>query len=167
MELKSNLSDQDFLRLSELYIDSFPPEERRPDDSMIPDVDSFVFYGISDKDELIGLLTLWRFDSFNYIEHFAVFPEKRNFGYGSKILGAVPTPVVLEVEPAEYGETAARRIEFYKRNGFRELNCDYSQPPYSAGQPSVRLRLMVKGELSIGTDEIIRTLHRNVYNVAI
>lgn len=150
-------------RLIQLYKDAFPPEERRPDSEIIPDDGRFCFFTIFDDDIEIGLLTLWRFESFCYIEHFAIFPELKSKGYGSEVLRLVDDPVVLEVEPGDVSRQAASRVEFYKRNGFRELDYDYVQPPYSPELSAVRLRLMARGNLQISAKEITAILHQEVY----
>lgn len=163
MELNICHTDAVFNRLAILYHDAFPPEERRPDNKMIPMRPEFGFYAVTDVGKTVGLLSMWQFNSFNYIEHFAIFPEMRNCGYGSRTLSLVPDPVILEVEPAEISHLAASRIEFYKRNGFRELDFDYVQPPYSPRLPEVRLRLMARGTLLVSPEEIAKTLHQEVY----
>lgn len=146
-------------KLLKLYEDAFPPEERRPRELMLPDDPAFNFYAVGDA----GLMTVWAFDGFKYIEHFAVYEHMRGSGIGSEVLSALPGVVVLEVEPAESGEMARRRIEFYRRNGFELLDVDYVQPPYAAGLDAVPLRLMVRGELPCPVEDVVRTLHSRVY----
>lgn len=165
MYLTESITEQEFNMLQELYVDSFPPEERRPTEAIIPsDSPEFAFYAIKeDSGSLLGLISLWRFAGFNYVEHFAINTSARNSGLGSKVLALIPEPIVLEVEPAESNPMAERRIGFYKRNGFRVLDHKYIQPPYSPGLSPVELRLMVKGDLSVSADEVEKTLHRRVY----
>lgn len=158
MELRKNIPLQEFSELLELYIDAFPPEERRPVDKMPPADPAFNFYAVGDA----GLLTAWEFPDFTYVEHFAVYPHMRGSGIGSEALAALNGTVVLEVEPPETGEMARRRIAFYERNGFRLLDVDYLQPPYSPGLPSVPLRLMVRGDLP-DVETAIFILHSRVY----
>lgn len=162
MELRKDIGAEEFGRLMELYVEAFPPEERRPLSQMPPADPAFTFYAVGDD---AGLLTAWRFPDFTYVEHFAVYPELRGHGIGSQALAALPGTVLLEVEPPECSEQARRRIEFYRRNGFRLLDVDYVQPPYSPGLPSVPLRLMVRGELE-DVEVAVFMLHSRVYGAA-
>lgn len=159
MNLRKNISETELKSLMELYEQAFPPEERRPADKMPPADSAFTFYAVGD----CGLLTTWNFGSFTYVEHFAIYPEKRGNGIGAKALQQLQGTVVLEVEPPESGDMARRRVDFYVRNGFRMLDFDYIQPPYAPGLSPVKLRLMVRGELSCSAGEVERTLHERVY----
>lgn len=163
MKLISELSSQQREQLIDLYIASFPPEERRPEGKMFPAAKSFRFCAIERNGQIVGLLSYWVFDAFNYIEHFAIIPELRGLGFGSDALQLLSDPIVLEVEPPESGVEAARRLQFYLRNGFRVLTKEYTQPPYSAGLSSVRLWLLVRGNLKVDVSEVITTLHQEVY----
>lgn len=146
-----------------LYEQSFPPEERR-DWSLLPvDNPAFSLMEVVDDDGVTGFITLWHFDGFAYVEHFAINPSRRGGGLGSQILSLLEGAVILEVEPAGSTPEAERRIGFYERNGFRLLDVPYVQPPYSAGMPELELRLMLRGEIA-DIDAAIKTIHKNVYN---
>lgn len=160
MKLRSDISEAEFEALMQLYVEAFPPEERRPLEEMPPADAAYRFYAIDG----CGLLSTWEFEDFTYIEHFAIRAELRGSGIGSAALAALRGNLILEVEPPHTGTTARRRIAFYKRNGFRLLNIAYVQPPYSKDLPSVELRLMVRGAIS-DIDAAIRTIHRRVYGV--
>ncbi|MDE6272132.1 MAG: GNAT family N-acetyltransferase [Muribaculaceae bacterium] len=161
MKLKEVLTE----KTRKLYREAFPPEERRQEDMMIVGDDRFHFLTLLDeKNAELGLLSLWSFPDFNYIEHFAIFPELRGNGLGSEALRLVSDPVILEIEPPESGPQAACRLEFYLRNGFRILDYDYVQPPYSPGFPSLPLLLMARGNIRRSPAEIAGILHRIVYN---
>ena len=115
----------------------------------------------------IGLLTTWTFDSFTYIEHFALSPEVRGRGYGSEALAMLiartEQPLILEAEPPT-DELTRRRIGFYERSGFTLYDYPYVQPAYTADSQPVPLCLM--GTLDtqdIMLDQVSRTLHREVY----
>ena len=73
---------------------------------------------------------------------------------------------MLEVEPPET-DIAARRIEFYKRNGFYFNNYDYTQPSMAVGQPSIPLRIMSFSR-PLSQAEFVQvkdTLYSGVYKV--
>ncbi|MDE6854772.1 MAG: GNAT family N-acetyltransferase [Muribaculaceae bacterium] len=166
---------QDWLSKAErLYLDVFPPEERRPwTDIAAPRLSDgprllFVASGAGVGD-FAGFVTLWDFGTFVYIEHFAIESSLRGHGTGAQVLALLrdmlARPIVLEAEPvSDDNPMAARRIAFYCRNGFALLDHDYVQPPYQAGLPSVPLRLM-STDAGISPAEVERVLHKRVYGV--
>lgn len=159
MKLKRITKREEMEQLLKLYVEAFPPEERRPLEQMPPDDEAFELYAIADD----GLLTAWKFDGYTYVEHFAVYPDKRDNGVGTKALAALSGPVILEVEPPESGEAARRRIAFYERNGFRQIDYDYMQPAYSPGLPTIPMKLMVRGTLPCSIATAVQTLRHRVY----
>ena len=117
---------------------------------------------------LCGLFSYWDFDSFYYLEHLATFPQLRNHRIGGKVLTHMeqhfPQLQLLEVEPPT-DEITRRRITYYERNGFRILNRDYLQPPYSRPSdenPGFPLWIMGRGTAG-NIEENIRTIHQEVY----
>lgn len=102
---------------------SLPPDEfRARDDQRRALVDpAFCPYVLVDAQEAVrGLVTVWDFDGFAFIEHLAVAPELRCGGLGSALLQDAfarrPKRFCLEVDPPETA-LARRRIAFYERNG--------------------------------------------------
>lgn len=165
------LSTDDAARagLRRLYEDSFPPEERRPWEALASLPEEFSVFGIVCGGTVCGLITIWRFEGeMAYIEHFAVDPAMRGSGIGASVLAAVrqtasPLPIILEVEPEGSTPEAARRLGFYRRNGFIDFpDFNYIQPPYSPGLPSVRLTLMAS-DSTMDLEAATRRLHRSVY----
>ncbi len=132
----------------ELYTSAFPEIERRDMEyhaqTML--LDEFHFEAILDKDQFIGILGWWSFDSLRFIEHLATDKSVRDRGYGKQILAELtaedPRPIILEVEhPTE--EMSVRRIGFYERSGFKLNQYDYSHPSYDVDSKEfVRLLLM-------------------------
>ena len=122
--------DEAFRKLTALYTEAFPVEERR------------------EIGQLAGLFVYWDFGSFYYLEHLAVFAEMRNKKIGQQILDWVKEQLqgvrLLEVEPAET-EMATRRIHYYERNGYRILDRNYLQPPYVKGGKDFPLWVMGNG----------------------
>lgn len=156
----------------ETYLSSFPIEERRPLDSiarLMAEEHRFCAYALLHDGHFAGLLTCWTFDSFIYIEHFAIAPTLRSGGYGTMALrsfmNAQKLPIVLEAEPAT-DDLSARRIAFYERNGFVAYDYDYYQPPYAPDRQGIALRLMgTMPQKTACPDLMARTLHREVYGV--
>ncbi len=162
-----------FARLLTLYTASFPSAERRPNDKLsMMTMDTTLpmkANAIKLDDEFVGLVNFWEFDDFLYIEHFAVSHHVRGLGLGSKVLNIIKSnyskPVVLEIEMPESSPIAARRMDFYRRNGFRPIwDFKYVQPPYSPGLPQLRLLLMSTD--NVDPQVVSDTLHSQVYGVS-
>lgn len=164
----TQVNDPDLSRLMDLYILSFPEEERRDEKQlfrMIETVPEMSFNAVEENGELCGLSIFWDLGEFYYMEHLAVFPEMRNRKIGQQILdywkNHLPKLQILEAEPAV--ETmAVRRIGFYERNGFQVIYKDYVQPSYRKEEDSCPLWIL-------GTDphpdiqECIRMIKEKVY----
>lgn len=169
----NNTDYNDWEKWIAIYQSSFPIEEQRPLDSIIHLIEKEQRYraeAILHDGQCIGLLTSWCFDTFIYIEHFAIASTSRSSGYGSMALrtfiDAQSLPIILEAEPPTE-EMAIRRIGFYERNGFVLYAYDYYQPPYMPDCQEIPLRLMgtISEEEEARPDKIARTLHREVYNI--
>ena len=160
----------------DIYIQSFPQDERR-DFSLIYELiekEKFSFFVIIDEQENnkpVGIISLWDFSNFAYIEHFAVKKNLRNKGYGSKILDIIKENthklIIIEVEPSNSVD-AIRRINFYKRKGFTIVDEKYTQPSYSPGRKAISMQLMITANDSFqqfSIKEIISVLYHNVYKI--
>lgn len=165
--------DQAYAFVENLWHESFPESERREDGFQRHNVDhnvAFTCYLIAEDTLQIGLITIWQFESFAYVEHLATSPLVRNKGYGRRIMEALQKQfrgiIVLEVEkPVD--EMSRRRIGFYERCGFRLCERDYVQPPYRKGGESLPMFLMYAGTDDIAADfESIRDeIYEKVYGV--
>ena len=158
----------------DLYEDSFPLDERRVFEinfEMIEtkNFDFFVVIDSSESPKPIGIISLWYFRDYIYIEHFAIDKKERLKGYGKEviknIIDGIKMPIIIEVEPPN-DIISEKRIEFYKGLGFDLLNYHYTQPPYSKEKNPIELNIMVydKNLLAIKPiDEIVKEIHRVVY----
>lgn len=167
-----NIDNLDFAK--KVYNSSFPENERR-DFSLIPNLitqeqGAFDFMVIEDNSKPIGILGIWEFEDFIFIEHIAVEKSQRNKSYGKNIMNYLinqySKPIVLEVEPPKE-EDSIRRIKFYTRVGFRFLNIDYLQPPYVKNNPMLEMYLLIYSTekyLELIPSRIIKTIHSRVYN---
>lgn len=153
-----------------IYEDSFPIEERRGWENLKSLLygghEFFKAYAIFHDSQFVGFITSWVFPEAVYIEHFATDAALRSSGIGSaalsQLIDSTSLPIVLEVEPAESGETAQRRIGFYRRLGFHDLpDYKYIQPPYSPDLPSIPMTLMVHGTLD--PDVARKRIYKHVY----
>lgn len=151
------------------YEKTFPEDERRSKEQFLdlaenPDV--FVFL-IKNKDETIGYCVIWELSNFYFLEHFEVFEEFRNQKFGEKILESLQEKfekMILETEPDSLSEIAARRLQFYQRNGFEIVEKNYLQPSYGEGKSSLHLFLMANFEPE-NVETLIQEIHKIVYEI--
>lgn len=159
----------DFDKMFEIMEKSFPEDERRPKNEQKMLFDN-PLYKVHCAGEIKGFMAVWEFEKFVFLEHFAVSPEHRNEGLGSKMLSALVgmygKKICLEVEPPET-DIASGRIEFYKRNGFYLNEYPYIQPPISKGKRQVPLMIMTSGGVASKCEfeEIKSTLYKEVYKI--
>ena len=158
--------------LQQIYIGSFPYEERREWNEMkeLLHHPHFTLNEIMDDQELIGLISIWNLSDFIFMEHFAIAESFRGKGIGSKvvkqILEAKPTRIILEVDKPT-NESTRRRITFYDRLGFSVCESNYWQPPYAADKSKIKMLLMsfpdkiMPGEFI----EIKTQIYRHVYQL--
>lgn len=159
---------------SGLYETAFPEVERRPTEQwtgLMTGNKLFHAEAVCHEGAFCGLLTWWDFDSFIYIEHFAICPDLRSAGLGGRAFGHfmelhADKPIVLEVEPPTE-ETARRRIGFYQRHGMNLIPGNYRQPSYRPGGESIPLCIMCSWPDFAQThfDRLTAVVHREVYGV--
>ena len=130
-----------------LFEDSFVPAELRPYQAFVDlfEQGAFDLYGYEEENQLHGAMVVWEFETFAYIENFAVSKQLRGRGIGAKMLNDIENmmekPLVLEVE-VPYDDMSHRRIQFYQRNHFFLNDFGYIQPALRENMPDVQLRLM-------------------------
>lgn len=132
-----------------LYESAFPANERIPIKHLLDDKIQREFWAFFDKEDgesgaaentatpkFCGFSSSITHGSITNIVYFAVVPELRSRGYGSKILQAIrrqhpDTRIVVDIEveedskDAEELERRNRRREFYTRNGFDAAPVEY------------------------------------------
>lgn len=163
------INETNFPEIYRIMQASFSDDEYRPYDeqlALFEEPEYRIYYMPA------GFLAVWEFESFIYIEHFAVDPALRNSGTGSAMLQELvkqyQKPICLEVELPE-DELTRRRIGFYERNGFVFNEYPYIQPPISKGKSPVPLRIMTYGS-AITQDtfeEMKRVLYQRVYKYTV
>ncbi len=142
-----HISDSYFQEAWKLYEEAFPIEERRGLDEQSDALldDRYHFDVFIDKDQFIGFILWWDFESLKYIDHFATVLEQRNKGIGKLILTQFldgdDKSIILEVE-LPTSRINERRIKFYERLGFNLNQHDYQIPSILDNQPPLRLMLM-------------------------
>lgn len=162
---------QSFERFWQIMEESFPPEERRAREDYLAQVKDKHFaikLLKAENTDIMGFAAWWQLPDYRFVEHFALAPEHRNGGQGSRFFKAFlaesALPVVLEVVPPQ-GKTAQRRIAFYQRLGFHLLVHPYQQPPYHKGGAHLPMQLMIRGSMpqTAQVTELIRDIYRIVY----
>ena len=101
------------------------------------------------NDLLLGFIAYWRFDSYTYVEHFAIHPNERGKGLGGLILKNLIEQesgrVLLEIYPVTDNVSAAR-LHFYQLHGFVENPYPHTHPAYRNGYPDHSLVVLSSGE---------------------
>ena len=152
--------NKNFDKIFSLMQASFPEEEFRDYEGQKKLLDNpkyRITARFSGDDELIGFISFWSLDGFNFIEHFAVNPSQEFIKDSSK-------PIVLEVEIPK-NEMAERRIGFYERNGFLLNTFDYYQKPLRPQFSEVKLYLMSypKKLSNKEFEQVKNEIYNNVY----
>lgn len=165
-------SEAELCKLEKLYLESFPPEERRSWEAIVAPAEDGCprLRAIYADGSLAGLVTTWELADAVYVEHLATDPALRGRGIGEAavralVAEAAPRGLLLEVEPESADNPmAARRIGFYRRCGLDLLPYDYVQPPYGPGLPWVELRLM-SSDSRLDAASAAAELHCRVYEL--
>ena len=133
-----------FPQVKALYESAFPANERIPIKHLLDNKIKREFWAFFDKEDganaaipkFCGFSNSITHGSITNIVYFAVVPELRSRGYGSKILQAIRrqhpnTRIVVDIEveedskDAEELERRNRRRDFYQRNGFGAAPVEY------------------------------------------
>ncbi len=138
-------ADRDWTAAWELYLQAFPPKERRTEADHLRALADPRFHAEAVRcgDEFIGLLYWWQGPSFRYVEHLAIRPDLRGRNLGSALFESFcrGERVILEIDPPR-DEISTRRLGFYRRLGFHDSPLPYVHPSYSRPFEPHRLVLM-------------------------
>lgn len=125
-----------------------------------------------DNDRVCAFLAYWKFEEFNFIEHFAVDSSLRGKGVGTKLFNHYfnddSKMTILEVELPE-DEISHRRIKYYERMDMKLNDYEYLQPPLQEGKPLLPLKVMSYGrEITHGEFNRFRdTVYKNIYQYSL
>ena len=166
------MTEKEFLQFWKIYEYSFPDDEKRcqKDQRKLLENPKYKIKSYYEQGVIIGFITLWSFDEYTFIEHFAINREFRGLGYGRKILEDIKTSdennLILEVELPN-DATAVRRINFYEKAGFYYNEYDYIQPPLKKDSNPIELKIMSYPRAidQRKFEDIRRRLYIDVYNV--
>ena len=143
---KFNTSDFD--NFFELMEEAFPSIERRnyeDQKELLDEIEYEIIVNKNEKQSINAFLANWKFNEFNFIEHFAVAKELRGHGLGSLMLKDYLSKsnklIFLEVELPQ-DKTSIKRLEFYERLGFYLNDFYYLQPPMQKQYDFLPLKVM-------------------------
>lgn len=147
--IKLRLNEEKYYpQFVDLYLSAFPLYERRNPDTL-PDIFARADYHVDawvSEDKLLGFLAWWSNDDFSFVEHYAIHPDSRSFGFGSRFLqewmNEHKETIILEIEPV-VDELTGRRLSFYQRLLFStNEHIRHEQPPYHKGLQAVPLEVL-------------------------
>ena len=163
---KASLSDFDFI-FSEIE-KNFILDERRDYEYALAlfKAGKYEIYTFTSEEKNLGFITLWQLGDFTFAEHFVIYEQYRNSGYGREALLELETmfpKIVLETEePIEIIQK--RRLSFYKRSGFFQNEFPYLQPSYRKNGNEIPLIIMSYPTLLDNFNEVVEKIHREVYS---
>ena len=170
---KNPMSRELFSRVFEILEYSFPKSERRGFEEHLSEFQRPAFRSMVLEDSaVLGFMNYWELNGFLYLEHFAVAKEMRGKGLGALLMDelkkiADKQPIILEAEPPDQSDIAARRVRFYERLRFTLNKYNYFQPPYSSGESPLPLSIMSYPN-ALSRDEFLKIcneLYRGAYEV--
>ncbi len=151
---------------------SFPPAEFRTYAEALALLDNPNYNVLAAEEDGViqAFIAEWALKEIHFVEHFAVNPQARGQGLGTRIMRdylAQTDSVIIEVE-AEDTLIAKRRIAFYERLGFVQSDIEYLQPLLQKADSTVLLRLMqYPSALSAqALYEIKREIFDTIYNIS-
>lgn len=138
----------------DLYNTSFPVFEQRSAEQQKEafQEEQYKLLAFTEGETFLGFISYWEFDTYRYVEHFAVNAELRGKGYGStmlrEFLQSTGKVILLEIDPITDSVSEAR-LRFYKRCGFYENAYPHKHPAYRSDYaPHDLIVLTSKREIS-------------------
>ena len=131
-----NSQSKDLHIIEDLYIKSFPENERSPFHLLLDDTTKCSeIFALYDKNIFCGFISLLTYKDISHIIYLAINKSKRNTGYGSKLLRLLNSlkpnhRIIADIEsPNENCENKTQRIkrkQFYINNNFITSNVKYN-----------------------------------------
>lgn len=118
--------------IEQVYISAFPEAERTEFKNLLGGFfPNSKLYVLLDNKNFLGFTFVTMNDKILYVVYLAVKGEYRNKGYGTFILNKIcgmysnKAVCLCAEKPETSHDSAIRRIEFYKRNGFELQNIQF------------------------------------------
>ncbi|MCS3433722.1 GNAT family N-acetyltransferase [Klebsiella sp. BIGb0407] len=123
-----------FAQVDGLYESAFPLHEKRCHAAKIRALNhaNYQLQAWFDAEMFIGMIGMWDFGDYRYIEHLAVNDTLRGQGYGKRMLNQflLQSPLtILEIDPLTT-EIARKRLRFYQSLGFQVNHYSHTHPTY-------------------------------------
>lgn len=122
-------------QINELYLEAFPQNERKSIETLYSHQESGycdLLAILEDDGQFVGMISTIKRPNIMLVEYFAIAPDFRGKGYGSKVLELLhakysDTHICLEIEDstdesAENFQQRLSRLRFYQSNGFQQLH---------------------------------------------
>lgn len=152
-----NKEDILYPAFKELYVISFPVFEQRTEEQqdkafLCPEYHLMAY---TENGIFIGFICYWEFNTYIYIEHFAINQSLRGKGHGSLLLSGFIKEnskiILLEIDPI-IDDLSAARLRFYQKCGFNLNKFAHIHPPYRENRNGHPL-LVLTTERKITTNE--------------
>ncbi len=164
----------EFNKLWLLYNTAFPQDERRSlyEHKLVQADPRFHFAAIRYEGLTAGLLAYWELHDMMFIEHFAIEPEFRSEGIGSRVIEDLQYEadkmIVLDVEPEDESLNAVRRVHFYEKHGFRYCRKPVVLPTYWFAKPiTSNLMVWAPNNSKMTQKQILDSISRSIYHMTI
>jgi len=182
-----DVNSRQFKEAIGIYVESIPRSGRHP----VPVIEERVvsgkekmFVNFSARNHVTFVALIWPLKGTDFVllDYMATKPGYRNKGIGSEFLRNIfgismlkNRHVIVEVDDPRYGKSRAikaRRVEFYRRNGAKEMkNVTYLLPPLSGKNPT-RMIIMTLSPESLRIDsfsavlvkQLLAQIYRELYN---
>jgi len=123
-----------FARVDALYESAFPLHEKRNYAAKIRAFNhaNYQQQAWFDGELFVGMIGMWDFGDYSYIEHLAVNDRLRGQGYGKRMLSQFLQQfpqTILEIDPLTT-EIAHKRLHFYQSLGFQINHFPHFHPTY-------------------------------------
>lgn len=162
----------EFQKLWLLYNTAFPQDERRSlfEHKLIQEDQRFHFAAIRYEGLTAGFLAYWELHDLLFIEHFAIEPEFRSEGIGSRVIEDLQYEadrmIVLDVEPEDESVNAVRRVHFYEKHGFRYCRKPVVLPTYWSAKPiPSNLMVWAPNNSKLTQKQILDSISRGIYHI--
>ena len=140
-----------FAACRKIYCNNFPYQEQRSlkeQERVFKTYPNFHFMALTEGDNIVGIITYWRFINCYFAEHLAIGDQYKGNGYGSLAVEYLKSladeervPVLLEIEIPD-NPVAQRRAAFYTGLDFDMSNITHFQPPFHKEHQPLELKLM-------------------------
>lgn len=128
MLLKETYNKEDLALIEKLYLDAFPPSERKPFSVILEKCKEGTMEILKIEDDasnFVGLVMMVLYKDLALLDYFAIAENQRDYGYGSQVLKLLneryhTQRLIVEIEnpeiPSDNTAERIRRKAFYLKN---------------------------------------------------